>query len=76
MSANFLWLPIGGRIGKMTELESERLTLITEGLLAVQGGAQPRVLSEKLLAMVPEHEQGKAKAKSEGKAAKPEKAAA
>ena len=68
MSANFIWLPIGGRIGKMVELEAERLTLIIEGVLAVQSGAQPRVLSEKLLAMVPEHEQGKSAAKAEPKA--------
>jgi chemotaxis protein MotA len=53
MSANFIWLPIGGRIGKMTDLEHERLAIVVEGVLAVQGGAQPRVLSEKLAAMVP-----------------------
>jgi chemotaxis protein MotA len=56
MSANLIWLPIGGRIGKLTALESERLTLITEGVMALQAGAQPRVLGDKLLAMIPEHE--------------------
>ena len=74
MSANFIWLPIGVRIGKMTDLESERLTLVVEGVLAVQSGAQPRVLGDKLLAMVPANQQGKP-AKAAEKGGKPAKAA-
>lgn len=68
LSANIIWLPIGSRIGKMTDQLSERLTMITEGVLAVQFGAQPRTLSEKLYAMLPASEQPKAAAK--GAAAK------
>jgi chemotaxis protein MotA len=78
MSANFIWLPIGGRIGKISDLESERLAIVIEGVIAMQGGAQPRVLGEKLLAMVPAHEQGKGAAKGAkagGKAAAPQTAA-
>lgn len=73
LSANLIWLPIGGRIGKMTDLASERFTLLTEGVLAVQAGAQPRVLAEKLYAMLPASERPKAAAKG-GAAAKPGKA--
>ena len=79
MSANFIWLPIGGRIGKMTDLESERLTLVVEGVLAVQSGSQPRVLGDKLLAMVPESQQrkpAKVPASKPAKAAKTAEAAA
>jgi chemotaxis protein MotA len=71
LTANVIWLPIGSRIGKMTDLLSERLTMVTEGVLAVQSGAQPRILSEKLYAMLPASEQPKATSKAvAGKSAK------
>ena len=63
LSANLIWLPIGSRIGRMTDLQSERLTVIVEGVIAVQAGSQPRTLSEKLFAMLPESERPKATAK-------------
>jgi chemotaxis protein MotA len=76
LTANVLWLPIGSRIGKMTDQLSERLTMITEGVLAVQSGAQPRTLSEKLYAMLPVSEQPKAATKgAPAKGAKAPKAA-
>lgn len=53
LAANFLWLPIGGRIKRLSELEIERMTLLMEGVLAVQAGSQPRLLGERLRAMVP-----------------------
>lgn len=55
VSANFLWLPLGDRIAKISELEIDRMTLLMEGLLAVQSGAQPLLLRERLKAMVPPH---------------------
>lgn len=55
VSANFIWLPIGDRLLRLAELESDRLTLILEGMLAVQEGASPRLLGERLRAMVPAH---------------------
>jgi chemotaxis protein MotA len=80
LSANIIWLPIGSRIGKMTDQLSERLTVVTEGVLAVQAGAQPRTLSEKLYAMLPADQQPKAAAKGAaakgGKAPKAAEAAA
>ena len=80
LSANIIWLPIGSRIGRMTDQLSERLTLLTEGVLAVQSGAQPRVLSEKLSAMLPASEQPKGAGKGApakgGKAPKAAEAAA
>ena len=76
LTANVIWLPIGSRIGKMTDLLSERLSMISEGVLAVQSGAQPRTLSEKLYAMLPASEQPKAAAKgASAKGAKAPKAA-
>jgi len=53
LSANFIWLPIGSRLRRLSDLEHERLTLLMEGVLAVQAGSQPRLLGERLKAMVP-----------------------
>lgn len=65
LSANFLWLPIGGRLGKLTDLESEQMTILIEGVMALQAGSQPRLLGERLLALVPAHQQGRGRAKAE-----------
>lgn len=53
LTANLIWLPLGGRIKRVMELEIARMTLLMEGILAVQEGAQPRLLGERLRAMVP-----------------------
>lgn len=53
LSANFIWLPIGFRLRRLSDLEVERMTLLMEGMLAVQAGSQPRLLGERLRAMVP-----------------------
>jgi chemotaxis protein MotA len=58
LSANFLWLPIGTRIKRLGEMETARMNLLLEGVLAVQAGSQPRLLAERLKAMVPQHAQG------------------
>lgn len=55
LSANFIWLPIGDRIAKISDLEIDRLTLIMEGVLSIQAGAQPLLLRERLKSMVPAH---------------------
>ena len=56
LSANFIWLPFSARLARLSELEIERMTLLMEGMLAVQAGAQPLLLAERLRAMVPEHQ--------------------
>jgi chemotaxis protein MotA len=73
LSANFIWLPIGARLRRLSDLEVERMTLLMEGVLAVQSGSQPRLLGERLRAMVPSSALPKAdgktaKAKAKGKA--------
>jgi chemotaxis protein MotA len=55
LSANLLWLPIGTRLTRLADLDSERMHLVMEGMLAVQAGSQPRTLGERLRAMVPAH---------------------
>ena len=53
VSANFIWLPIGDRIDRLTDLESERRQLVLEAVLAIQAGAGPHLLAERLRAMSP-----------------------
>ncbi|MEO5779157.1 motility protein A [Arthrobacter sp. PAMC25284] len=78
LSANFIWLPIGDRMTKISELEVDRMTLIMEGVLALQSGAQPILLREKLNAMVPAYKLKSGAAKTpkdgSGKAPKGDKA--
>jgi chemotaxis protein MotA len=74
LSANFLWLPIGGKLKKLADLDAARQTLLVEGLLAVQAGSQPRLLGERLRAMVPPDQRGDADAKGGKPAGKPAKA--
>lgn len=68
LSANFLWLPLGSRIGRLGELEAERQNLIVEGVLAIQAGVSSRALGDRLAVMVPG-----AAGKDEKKDAKPGK---
>ncbi len=74
LSANFIWLPIGDRMSKISELEVDRMTLVMEGVLALQAGVQPILLREKLNAMVPEYKlksgAGKSAKGGAGKASK------
>ncbi len=67
LSANFLWLPIGTRLIRLVELDVQRMTILIEGVLAIQAGSQPRTLGERLRALVPQ-----ASGKS-AKSAKPSK---
>jgi chemotaxis protein MotA len=53
LSANFIWLPLGDRLQRFTAIGAEHMTLVMEGTLAIQSGSQPRVLAERLRALVP-----------------------
>ncbi len=52
LSANFIWLPIGNRLQRIGELELERMTVLMEGMLAVQSGAAPHIVADRLTALV------------------------
>jgi chemotaxis protein MotA len=69
LSANVLWLPIGARLSRLTDLNIERMHLLLEGVLAVQEGSQPRAVSERLHAMIagPESKAPKAPNEKESK---------
>lgn len=62
LSANFVWLPIGAKLKRVSDLEIERLTLLLEGYMSIQAGARPRVIDERLRTMVPDEPAPAAKA--------------
>jgi chemotaxis protein MotA len=52
LTANVIWLPLGKRIARLSEMEIHHMELVVEGVLSVQGGANPRVLEQKLHSFV------------------------
>jgi chemotaxis protein MotA len=67
MSANCLWLPMSSKLKRISELECRQQELLIEGLMAIQAGSNPRVIEQKLRALLPQQPV---------KAAAPEKQAA
>jgi chemotaxis protein MotA len=53
MSANVIWLPIGNRLTRLGELERARMEVAVEGVAAIQAGANPRLVAEKLRSLLP-----------------------
>lgn len=55
LSANVIWLPIGNRIKRMSDLEIARMEIVIEGVLAIQAGTNPRTVTQKLQSLLPHH---------------------
>lgn len=53
LSANVIWLPIGSRLKRLGELECARMEVTIEGVSAIQSGANPRIVAEKLRSLLP-----------------------
>jgi chemotaxis protein MotA len=53
LTANILWLPIGKRIDRISELEAAQMELAVEGILAIQSGSNPRLVAQKLKSLLP-----------------------
>jgi chemotaxis protein MotA len=60
-SANVLYLPVANRLKALSEIEAEGRAMVLEGVMAIQAGDNPRVVTEKLLAFVPPDEREAAK---------------
>ncbi|MFI2753213.1 motility protein A [Cellulomonas sp. P22] len=54
LSANVVWLPLSTRIKRISDLECQQMEVTLEGLLAVQAGANPRLVGERLRSLLPE----------------------
>lgn len=55
LSANMLWLPIGNRIRRISDLEVARMEIVVEGVMSIQAGSNPRAVSQRLLSLLPDH---------------------
>lgn len=53
LSANLMWLPIGARVTRASEIEAAHMELTVEGLLAIQAGANPRLVGQRLRSLMP-----------------------
>jgi chemotaxis protein MotA len=53
LTANVIWLPLGNRLKRISDLECEQMLLAVEGVLAIQSGLNPRLVAQKLRSMVP-----------------------
>jgi chemotaxis protein MotA len=62
LSANVVWLPLSARIRRISDLECTSMEVTLEGLIAVQAGANPRLVGERLRSLLPEEPEAKAKA--------------
>jgi chemotaxis protein MotA len=54
LSANVFWLPIASKLKSLNEVNSERMELVIEGILAIQAGSNPRMVDRKLRALLPD----------------------
>lgn len=52
MTANVFWFPLANRLKRLSETECEQMELTIEGVLAIQAGANPRLIAQKLNSMV------------------------
>ncbi len=62
LSANVIFLPIGNRLKRLGDLETARMEITIEGVLAIQAGSNPRIIAQKLKSLLPAHEQSEAEA--------------
>jgi chemotaxis protein MotA len=59
MLANVVFLPLGSRLKRISELECGQMELAIEGVLAIQAGANPRLVAQKLKSLLPPGEASK-----------------
>lgn len=59
-AANIVFLPLAGRLKVRHSDETRQMELITEGILAIQAGLNPKIVKERLAAYVPAHGHQKA----------------
>lgn len=53
LSANVFWIPLGNKIKLLNELHKTQGEVIIEGILAIQAGANPRMVERRLQALLP-----------------------
>jgi chemotaxis protein MotA len=59
MTANVIWLPLSNKLKRLSELECAQMELVVEGIAAIQAGANPRVVAQRLTSLLPPGAAGK-----------------
>jgi len=65
-SANVIYYPVAYRLKGLSAAEADARAMILEGILAIQAGDNPRIVTEKLLSFVPPAARDDARAKATG----------
>ncbi len=60
LSANLIWIPIGGNLSMRSRDEVSYRKMLMEGVLSLQAGENPRIIKEKLSAFLPPSERKRA----------------
>ena len=53
LSANVMWLPMGAKLKRLSELECGQMELVIAGIINIQAGANPRLVAQKLRSLLP-----------------------
>lgn len=53
LSANVIWLPLGNKLKRLSELECAQMELVIAGIINIQSGANPRLVAQKLRSLMP-----------------------
>lgn len=64
MAANVFFLPLAARLKRLSDLECTRMEMVVEGVLAIQAGANPRVVARKLESLLSERPSDKTEKKA------------
>jgi chemotaxis protein MotA len=76
-SANLFYLPVANRLKELSTMEADARTMMTEGILSIQAGDNPRIVEEKLKTfLTPKERDAFAEAPEGGEGADAERRAA
>ncbi len=64
MTANVFWMPISNKLKRLSELEIAQMNLAIEGIMSIQAGANPRLVAQRLRALVPQSADSDERAKA------------
>jgi chemotaxis protein MotA len=53
LSANVMWLPMGNKLKRLSEIECAQMELVIAGIINIQAGANPRLVAQKLKSLLP-----------------------
>jgi chemotaxis protein MotA len=52
MTANVLWLPMGNKLKRLSDVECAQMELVIAGIINIQAGANPRLVAQKLRSLI------------------------